>query len=117
MAGEAKTRKELERLVKKLGNKARAAGLHMILATQQPSRQVITGPIQTNINARVGLRLPSPIESQMLRRGGAEALLGKGDLLYKCIGDPVRLQSPYLPEEELAAVFGARQIPDAGRAE
>ena len=53
-------------MVKKLGNKARAAGIHMILATQQPSRQVITGPIQTNINARVGLRLPSPIESQML---------------------------------------------------
>src|SRR5215470_6169740 len=79
MAGEMKTRKEMERLVKKLGNKARAAGIHMILATQQPSRQVITGPIQTNINARVGLRL----------------------------------QSPYLPEEELAAVFGARQIPEA----
>jgi S-DNA-T family DNA segregation ATPase FtsK/SpoIIIE len=116
MAGEAKTRKELERLVKKLGNKARAAGIHMILATQQPSRQVITGPIQTNINARVGLRLPSPIESQMLLgEAGAEALLGKGDLLYKCIGDPVRLQSPYLPEEELATVFGARQIPDAIR--
>ncbi|HEY7184306.1 MAG TPA: FtsK/SpoIIIE domain-containing protein [Blastocatellia bacterium] len=107
MAGEAPTRKELERLVKKLGNKARAAGIHMILATQQPSRQVITGPIQTNINARVGLRLPSPIESQMLLgEAGAEALLGKGDLLYKCIGDPTRLQSPYLPEEELAAVFG-----------
>ena len=107
MAGETKTRKEMERLVKKLGNKARAAGIHMILATQQPSRQVITGPIQTNINARVGLRLPSPIESQMLLGdAGAEALLGKGDLLYKCIGEPVRLQSPYLTEEELAAVFG-----------
>jgi DNA segregation ATPase FtsK/SpoIIIE-like protein len=109
MAGELKTRKEMERLVKKLGNKARAAGIHMILATQQPSRQVITGPIQTNINARVGLRLPSPIESQMLLGdAGAESLLGKGDLLYKCIGDPVRLQSPYLPEEELKAVFSGR---------
>lgn len=106
MAGESKTRREMERLVKKLGNKARAAGIHMILATQQPSRQVITGPIQTNINARVGLRLPSPIESQMLLgEAGAESLLGKGDLLYKCIGDPVRLQSPYLPEEELKTVF------------
>ena len=49
----------------------------------------------------------------LLGEAGAEALLGKGDLLYKCIGDPVRLQSPYLPEEELAAVFGGRQIPDA----
>jgi len=110
MSGETKTRKEMERLVKKLGNKARAAGIHMILATQQPSRQVITGPIQTNINARVGLRLPSPIESQMLLgEAGAESLLGKGDLLYKCIGDPARLQAPYLPEEELKLVFsGAR---------
>ncbi|HKQ72114.1 MAG TPA: FtsK/SpoIIIE domain-containing protein [Blastocatellia bacterium] len=110
MAGEAKTRREMERLVKKLGNKARAAGIHMILATQQPSRQVITGPIQTNINARVGLRLPSPIESQMLLgEAGAESLLGKGDLLYKCIGDPVRLQSPYLPEEELRSIFQSAQ--------
>ncbi len=106
MSGETKTRKELERLIKKLGNKARAAGIHMILATQQPSRQVITGPIQTNINARVGLRLPSPIESQMLMgESGAESLLGKGDLLYKCIGASVRLQSPYLPEEEIRMVF------------
>ena len=110
MSGETKTRKEMERLVKKLGNKARAAGIHMILATQQPSRQVITGPIQTNINARVGLRLPSPIESQMLLgEAGAESLLGKGDLLYKCIGGPARLQAPYLPEKELKLVFsGAR---------
>lgn len=107
MAGDPKTRKEMERLIKKLGNKARAAGIHLILATQQPSRQVITGPIQTNINARIGLRLPSAIESQMLlAESGAESLLGKGDLLYKCIGDPVRLQSPYLPPEELAQVFG-----------
>lgn len=107
MAGDPKTRKEMERLIKKLGNKARAAGIHMILATQQPSRQVITGPIQTNINARVGLRLPSAIESKMLlAESGAEALLGRGDLLYKSVGDPVRLQSPYLPPEELSQVFG-----------
>lgn len=107
MSGELKIKRELQRLVKKLGNKARAAGIHMILATQQPSRQVLTGAILTNINARVGLRLPSPIESQMLLgESGAEALLGKGDLLYKCIGDPVRLQSPYLPEEELREAFG-----------
>ena len=54
----------------------------MILATQQPSRQVITGPIQTNINARVGLRLPSPIESQLLGEAGGSAAR-QGDLLYK----------------------------------
>ncbi len=109
MTSDLKTRRHLETLVKKLGNKARAAGIHLILATQQPSRQVITGPIQTNINARVGLRLPSAIESQMLlSESGAESLLGKGDLLYKCIGDPIRLQSPYLPPEELQEIFGGR---------
>lgn len=111
MAGDPKTRKEMERLIKKLGNKARAAGIHLILATQQPSRQVITGPIQTNITARVGLRLPSSIESKMLlAESGAESLLGRGDLLYKSIGDPVRLQSPYLPPDELAQVFGGNVV-------
>lgn len=114
MAGDPKTRKEMERLIKKLGNKARAAGIHMILATQQPSRQVITGPIQTNINARVGLRLNQAIESRMLlAESGAEALLGRGDLLYKSIGDPVRLQSPYLPPEELEQVFGGGALPNS----
>ena len=106
MTNDLKTRKRLENLVKKLGNKARAAGIHMILATQQPSRQIVTGPIQTNISARIGLRLPSAIESNMLlAESGAESLLGRGDLLYKCIGDPVRLQSPYLRVEELIEVF------------
>jgi len=106
MTGDLQTRKTLENLVKKLGNKARAAGIHLVLATQQPSRQVVTGPIQANLNARVALRL-SRIESRMmLGEEGAASLLGKGDLLYRCIGDPVRLQSPYLPEEELKAVFG-----------
>ena len=107
MTGEAETRKNLEMLVKKLGNKARAAGIHLILATQQPSRKVVTGPIQTNLNARVALRLPKIESGMMLSEEGAAALLGRGDLLYKCVGDPVRLQSPFLPEDELKQVFGA----------
>jgi hypothetical protein len=106
MTGELQTRRNLERLIKMLGNKARAAGIHLILATQQPSRQVVTGPIQTNLNARVALRLPKIESRMMLGEEGAGTLLGQGDLLYKSIGDPVRLQSPYLAPEELARVFG-----------
>jgi energy-coupling factor transporter ATP-binding protein EcfA2 len=106
MTGEPQTRKSLEGLVKRLGNKARAAGIHLILATQQPSRQVVTGPIQTNLNARVALRLPGIESRMMLGEDGAATLLGRGDLLYKSIGDPSRLQSPYLSPMELAQVFG-----------
>ncbi len=106
MTGERRVRQELERLIKRLGYKARAAGIHLILATQQPSRQVVAGPIRSNIDARVGLRMPA-IESRiLLGEAGTEALLGKGDLLYKCIGETVRLQSAYLLPEELAQVFG-----------
>jgi DNA segregation ATPase FtsK/SpoIIIE-like protein len=108
MMGERKKRQALEGLVRRLGQKARAAGIHLILATQQPSRQVTSGPMLAVITAKVALRMQS-IESQiLLGERGAEALLGNGDLLYKCIGSPVRLQSPFLPEEELKTVFGTR---------
>ena len=73
--------------------------------------RVATGLIQINITARVGLRLPSAIESKMLpAESGAESLLGRGDLPYKSIDNPVRLQSPYLPPEELAQVFGGQVV-------
>jgi DNA segregation ATPase FtsK/SpoIIIE-like protein len=94
-------RRELERQISRLGAKARAAGIHLILATQQPSREIIKGVLDTNIPARVGLMMTKPIESRMLLgETGAETLLGKGDLLFKDIGNPVRLQSAYLSEEE-----------------
>jgi DNA segregation ATPase FtsK/SpoIIIE, S-DNA-T family len=106
MMGERKKRQILEGMIRRLGQKARAAGIHLILATQQPSRQVTSGPLLAVITAKVALRMQS-IESRiLLGEGGAETLLGKGDLLYKCIGDPVRLQSPFIPEEELKDVFG-----------
>jgi DNA segregation ATPase FtsK/SpoIIIE, S-DNA-T family len=105
MMGEKKKRLALEGLVRRLGQKARAAGIHLILATQQPSRQVTSGPLLAVITAKVALRMQG-IESRiLLGEGGAETLLGKGDLLYKCIGATVRLQSPYLPEDELKTVF------------
>jgi DNA segregation ATPase FtsK/SpoIIIE, S-DNA-T family len=105
MMGEKKKRQALEGLVRKLGQKARAAGIHLILATQQPSRQVTSGPLLAVITAKVALRMQA-IESRiLLGEVGAETLLGKGDLLYKCIGAPVRLQSPYLAEDELKEAF------------
>lgn len=103
-------RKKLESQVIRLGAKARAAGIHLIIATQHPSRDVIKGPLDANIPARVALRMNSSIESNMLiRQKGAENLLGKGDLLFKDIGDPVRLQSPLLSPEERRQIF-SKQI-------
>jgi S-DNA-T family DNA segregation ATPase FtsK/SpoIIIE len=97
IAGDSKRRKEIETQISLLGAKARAAGIHLILATQQPSREVIKGALDSNIPARVGLMMVKKEESKMLLgHTGAENLLGKGDLLFKDVGDPVRLQAPLL---------------------
>ena len=99
---------QIEEAVTLLGAKARAAGIHLVLATQQPSRATITGAIQSNLPCRVALALTSPIESNMiLGCSGAERLTGSGDLLYKDFGDPVRLQAPYLTEQERRHWFKA----------
>ena len=96
----------MEEQVFRLGAKARAAGIHLILATQQPSREIIKGTLDANIAARLALKMDKEIESRMLLGApGAEALLGYGDLLFKDIGEPVRLQSPYIPPEDRAAAF------------
>ena len=93
----------IEEAVAKLGAKARAAGIHLVLATQQPSRKIINGNIQSNLPCRVALMLQSHIESTMILNGsGAERLTGSGDLLYRDFGDPIRLQAPYLPPAERA---------------
>lgn len=106
-------RRELEEQISRLGAKARAAGIHLLLATQRPSRDVVRGALDTNMPARVGLQTAKAIESRMLLgEAGAERLLGRGDLLFKAIGDPERLQSVYLSEEErdqLLRDAGARQ--------
>ncbi|MBN2032073.1 MAG: DNA translocase FtsK [Deltaproteobacteria bacterium] len=94
---EPKQRKAVEAQISLLGAKARAAGIHLILATQQPSREVIKGALDSNIPARVGLMMVKKEESRMLLGyPGAENLLGKGDLLFRDVGDPVRLQAPLL---------------------
>ena len=99
-------RKEIEARSRRLGQKARAAGIHLILAVQQPSREIVKGTLQATIPARVSLRVNSRIESHMLlSRAGAEDLLGNGDLLFKDIGEPVRLQGLYLPPGERRRIF------------
>jgi hypothetical protein len=102
-------RQALEAQIFRLGAKARAAGIHLILATQQPSRQVIKGALDANIPARVGLKMNSAIESRMLLgAAGAESLLGNGDLLFKDVGPPRRLQSIYVPAAQRAEIFSTQ---------
>ncbi|APR83040.1 Cell division protein FtsK [Minicystis rosea] len=102
-------KKQIEASIALLGAKARASGIHLVIATQQPSRQVIQGPLDANIPCRVGLMTQTAIESRMLlRTPGAERLTGFGDLLYKDLGDPIRLQAPYVSPEERARIFAGR---------
>lgn len=99
ISGDKKTRKAIEQQIVRLGQKARAAGIHLIIATQYPSREIIKGVLDSNIPARVALRMQKPIESKMLlNHNGAETLLGNGDLLFKDVGEPVRLQGAWLGE-------------------
>jgi hypothetical protein len=94
-------RRRIEQAVTLLGAKARAAGIHLVLATQQPSRSVVSGAIQANLPCRVALTLTSHIESNMiLGTSGAERLTFNGDMLYRDFGDPQRLQAPLLSVEE-----------------
>jgi DNA segregation ATPase FtsK/SpoIIIE-like protein len=103
------SRKSLEAQIFRLGTKSRTAGIHLIIATQQPSRQVIKGALDANIPARVGFKMDKAIESNMLlNQKGAENLLGLGDLLFKDIGQPIRLQAPYLVPEQRIELFQKR---------
>lgn len=108
ISGDKKERKEVETRIALLAAKGRASGIHLIVATQQASREVIKGTLDANMSCRVGLRMPKAIESRLLLgEAGAERLTGNGDLLYKAIGDPVRLQAPYLTSEERGRLFQA----------
>ncbi|MFN9218626.1 MAG: FtsK/SpoIIIE domain-containing protein [Planctomyces sp.] len=100
-------RREIESKICRLGAKARAAGIHLILATQEASRDTIRGPLDTNLPARVGLKMGRDLESRMLLGvRGAEKLLGHGDLLFRDTQDPRRLQAPLLTEANRAEIFG-----------
>jgi S-DNA-T family DNA segregation ATPase FtsK/SpoIIIE len=99
--------KEITPLITSLTQKGRAAGIHLILATQRPDVKVITGTIKANIPARIALKTTSQIDSRtILDASGAEDLLGNGDMLYMASDNPrlVRLQAPFISTEEIKAV-------------
>lgn len=106
VSGNRKQREAVEERICRLGAKARAAGVHLLFATQQPSREVIKGRLDTNMPCRVALKTSKLIESRMLLgEGGAENLLGRGDALVKDVGSPRRVQTPFLDAETRRAIF------------
>lgn len=99
--------KKVEELIARLAQKARAAGIHLILATQRPSVDVITGLIKANIPTRIAFQVSSKIDSRtILDQSGAEQLLGHGDMLYLAPGTgvPVRVHGAYVADEEVHRV-------------
>jgi S-DNA-T family DNA segregation ATPase FtsK/SpoIIIE len=99
--------KKIEELIARLAQKARASGIHLILATQRPSVDVITGLIKANIPTRISFQVSSKIDSRtILDQMGAEALLGQGDMLYLTPGGglPVRVHGAFVGDDEVHRV-------------
>ena len=95
--------KEIEKSVARLAAKARAVGIHLVLATQRPSVKVITGIIKANLPTRISFKVASQIDARtVMDHAGAEKLLGRGDMLYKAVNDPdpVRVHGAFLSDEE-----------------
>lgn len=102
--------KKVEELIARIAQKARAAGIHLILATQRPSVDVITGLIKANIPTRISFQVSSKIDSRtVLDQGGAEQLLGHGDMLYLPAGTglPVRVHGAFVDDDEVHRVVNA----------
>jgi len=99
---------EVENSICRLAQKARAAGMHLIVATQRPSVDVVTGLIKANIPSRIAFSVASQFDSRtILDMAGAEKLLGKGDMLFSPVGStkPYRVQGPYISEKEIDKVI------------
>ncbi len=99
--------KKVEELIARLAQKARAAGIHLLLATQRPSVDVITGLIKANIPARIAFQVASKVDSRtILDQGGADALLGQGDMLFLSQGsrEPERVHGAFIADEEVHRV-------------
>ena len=99
--------KKIEELIARIAQKARAAGIHLVLATQRPSVDVITGLIKANIPTRISFQVSSKIDSRtILDQQGAEALLGMGDMLYMAPGTglPIRVHGAFVSDDEVHRV-------------
>ena len=100
--------KEVEDSIMRITQMARAAGIHLIVATQRPSTDVITGVVKANIPSRISFAVSSQIDSRtILDMPGGEKLLGKGDMLYKPMGEntPIRIQGCYISDDEIRRVI------------
>ena len=109
--------KEIEAAIQRLAQMARAAGIHLIMATQRPSVDVITGTIKANFPTRISFQVTSKIDSRtILGEGGAEQLLGRGDMLYMAGGGRItRVHGPFVSDEEVERVVSflkTRGVPD-----
>ena len=99
--------KEVEQSIMRITQMARAAGIHLIVATQRPSTDVITGVVKANIPSRISFAVSSQIDSRtILDHPGAEKLLGKGDMLYAPMGatSPTRIQGAFISEEDVEKI-------------
>jgi DNA segregation ATPase FtsK/SpoIIIE-like protein len=106
LIAEKKTRSDIETKIARIGSKGRSSGIHLMIATQYPKADVVTCVLKANLSGRVCLRMTDARQSQVvLGQSGAEQLLGKGDLLFQDVGEPKRLQSAYLAEEDRRRIF------------
>ena len=98
--------KEIENYIQKLSQMARAAGIHIIMATQRPSVDVITGTIKANFPTRISFQVTSKIDSRtILGEQGAEQLLGKGDMLYMSSANRIiRIHAPFVSDDEIEKI-------------
>lgn len=105
-----KERAAFEHHIIRLGQRARSVGIHLVIATQRPTSDIVTGTLKANLPTRISFQLPSQVDSRaVLDRGGAENLLGKGDMLVSRNGKVSRLQGYYMPSDELHKFLASKK--------